>query len=62
MGRTTIAPTPPAQFDRRAWWPSPILNRVLPNVDIEGEALSRCVPAHATGPAAAVRRLPVGRD
>ncbi|GHE59825.1 hypothetical protein GCM10018785_31270 [Streptomyces longispororuber] len=36
-------------------WPPPILNRVLPHVDIEGQALNR----HA--PDAAVTRFPVGR-
>jgi RND superfamily putative drug exporter len=35
---------------------------VLPNVDIEGEKLSRHVPDPATDPDAAVRRLPVGRQ
>ncbi|CAM5682774.1 putative membrane protein YdfJ [Streptomyces afghaniensis 772] [Streptomyces afghaniensis] len=35
-------------------------DRVLPNIDIEGEARSRRVPASATGPDAAERRLPVG--
>jgi RND superfamily putative drug exporter len=60
-----FAPAVLALLGRRAWWLPRILNRVLPNVDIEGEALSRRVPAPAasgSGADAAVRRLPVGRD
>lgn len=60
--RMAIAPAVLALLGHRAWWLPRILNRVLPNIDIEGEALSRRVPASATGPDAAVRRLPVGRD
>ncbi len=64
--RMAIAPAVLALLGRRAWWLPRILNRVLPNVDIEGEALNRHVPeqemATATGPGAAVRRLTVGRD
>ncbi|MER7192892.1 MMPL family transporter [Streptomyces flaveolus] len=60
--RMAIAPAVLALLGHRAWWLPRILNRVLPNVDIEGEALSRHVPSSATVPDAAVRRLPVGRD
>ncbi|MFI5676774.1 MMPL family transporter [Streptomyces cellulosae] len=60
--RMAIAPAVLALLGHRAWWLPRILNRVLPNVDIEGEALSRHAPADATGPGAAVRRLPAGRD
>ncbi|MDT0610403.1 MMPL family transporter [Streptomyces lancefieldiae] len=60
--RMAIAPAVLALLGHRAWWLPRILNRVLPNVDIEGEALSRHVPASATGHDAAVRRLPVGRE
>ncbi|MBP8537943.1 MMPL family transporter [Streptomyces sp. MK37H] len=60
--RMAIAPAVLALLGHRAWWLPRILNRVLPNVDIEGEALSRQVPASATVPDAAVPRLPVGRD
>ncbi|MCT9081614.1 MMPL family transporter [Streptomyces fulvoviolaceus] len=60
--RMAIAPAVLALLGHRAWWLPRILNRVLPNVDIEGEALSRHVPAAATELDAAVRRLPVGRD
>ncbi len=42
----------------RAWWLPRILNRVVSQADVEGEALSRHVPASATAPDAAVRRLP----
>ncbi|MFG2467288.1 MMPL family transporter [Streptomyces canus] len=60
--RMAIAPAVLALLGVRAWWLPRILNRVLPNVDIEGEALSRHVPASAAEADAAVRRLPVGRD
>ncbi len=60
--RMANAPAVLALLGHRAWWLPRILNRVLPNVDIEDEALSRRVPASATAPDAAVRRLPVGRD
>ncbi|GAA2425283.1 hypothetical protein GCM10010255_78970 [Streptomyces coeruleofuscus] len=62
--RMAIAPAVLALLGHRAraWRLPRILSRVLPNIDIEGEALSRRVPASATGPEAAVRRLPVGRD
>lgn len=59
--RMAIAPAVLALLGHRAWWLPRILNRVLPNVDIEGEALSRHVAASATEPDAAVRRLPVGQ-
>ncbi|MEU5973889.1 MMPL family transporter [Streptomyces sp. NPDC047315] len=58
--RMAIAPAVLALLGHRAWWLPSILNRVLPNVDIEGEALSRRAPASATGQDAAVPRLPVG--
>jgi RND superfamily putative drug exporter len=60
--RMAIAPAVLALLGHRAWWLPRILNRVLPNVDIEGEALSRHAPASATELDAAVPRLPVGRD
>lgn len=60
--RMAIAPAVLALLGHRAWWLPRILNRVLPNVDIEGEALSRQVPDRATESDPAVRRLPVGRD
>ncbi|WP_326718678.1 MMPL family transporter [Streptomyces sp. NBC_00243] len=60
--RMAIAPAVLALLGHRAWWLPRILDRVLPNVDVEGEALSRHVPASAPQSDAAVRRLPVGRD
>ncbi|MDT7839809.1 MMPL family transporter [Streptomyces justiciae] len=60
--RMAIAPAVLALLGHRAWWLPHILDRVLPNVDIEGEKLNRQVPARATESDAAVRRLPVGRD
>lgn len=59
--RMAIAPAALALLGHRAWWLPRILNRVLPNVDIKGEKLSRHVPAPPTGPDAAVSPLPVGR-
>lgn len=59
--RMAIAPAVLALLGHRAWWLPRILHRVLPNVDIEGEALSRHVPASATEPDVAAPRLPVGR-
>ena len=58
--RMAIAPAVLALIGHRAWWLPRILNRVLPNVDIEGEKLSRHVPASTTERDAAVPRLPVG--
>ncbi|MDX3570551.1 MMPL family transporter [Streptomyces sp. ID05-47C] len=60
--RMAIAPAVLALLGHRAWWLPRIVDRVLPNVDIEGEAPSRRVPDPATEPDAAVQRLPVGRD
>ncbi|MGW0949590.1 MMPL family transporter [Streptomyces sp. NPDC002623] len=60
--RMAIVPAVLALLGHRAWWLPRILNRVLPNVDIEGEALGGQVPSSAAESDAAVRRLPVGRD
>ncbi|MGW7619119.1 MMPL family transporter [Streptomyces antimycoticus] len=59
--RMAIVPAVLALLGHRAWWLPRILDRVLPNVDIEGEALTRHVPAAATVPDAAVAPLPAGR-
>ncbi|MGP4028397.1 MMPL family transporter [Actinomadura sp. 3N407] len=59
--RMAIVPAVLALLGHRAWWLPRILNRVLPNVDIEGEKLSRHVPASVTEPDAVVPRLPAGR-
>nr|WP_241267191.1 MMPL family transporter [Streptomyces scabichelini] len=59
--RMAIVPAVLALLGHRAWWLPRILSRVLPNVDIEGEKLSRAVPASATVADAAVQPLPVGR-
>lgn len=56
--RMAIVPAVLALLGHRAWWLPRILNRVLPNVDIEGEALSRRAPAPVSG---SVPRLPAGR-
>ncbi|WP_210594051.1 MMPL family transporter [Streptomyces sp. GESEQ-35] len=55
--RMAIAPAVLALLGHRAWWLPRILNRVLPNVDIEGEKLSRHVPASATELDATVPQL-----
>ncbi|MEU9064368.1 MMPL family transporter [Streptomyces sp. NPDC048430] len=60
--RMAITPAVLALLGHRAWWLPRILNGVLPNVDIEGEALNRHVPVPTAALDAAVRRLPVGRD
>ncbi|AYC43733.1 MMPL family transporter [Streptomyces griseorubiginosus] len=60
--RMAIAPAALALLGRRAWWLPRILDRVLPNVDIEGEALSGHVPGPARESDTSVRQLPVGRD
>ncbi|WP_449352248.1 MMPL family transporter [Streptomyces shaanxiensis] len=60
--RMAIAPAVLALLGRRAWWLPRILDRVLPNVDIEGEALTGHVPVPATELGTPVRQLPVGRD
>ncbi|MFF7930419.1 MMPL family transporter [Streptomyces sp. NPDC007940] len=66
--RMAIAPAVLALLGHRAWWLPRILNRVLPDVDIEGESLSRHVPASSApsqtsaAEPAPVRQLPVGRD
>ncbi|WP_416963030.1 MMPL family transporter [Streptomyces sp. Agncl-13] len=59
--RMAIAPAVLALLGHRAWWLPRILNRVLPNVDIEGEALNRQVPPSETELDTGVPRLPVGR-
>ncbi|MVZ99752.1 MMPL family transporter [Actinomadura sp. LD22] len=50
--RMAIAPAVLALLGHRAWWLPRSLRRVLPNVDIEGEALTRRVPPSPTVPAA----------
>ncbi|WP_456694983.1 MMPL family transporter [Aeromicrobium sp. P5_D10] len=52
--RMAIAPAVMALLGHRVWWLPRIVSRVLPNVDIEGEALRRHVPAPASEQFAAV--------
>ncbi|WP_329254773.1 MMPL family transporter [Actinoallomurus sp. NBC_01490] len=59
--RMAIVPAVLALLGHRAWWLPRILNRMLPNVDIEGEALGRHAPVSATVPDAAVRPFAVRR-
>ncbi|CAI9405267.1 MMPL family transporter [Nocardioides sp. T2.26MG-1] len=58
--RMALAPAVMALLGERAWWLPRILQRVLPNVDVEGEALSRTLPSAATDQDAADPRQPVG--
>ncbi|MFF1374625.1 MMPL family transporter [Streptomyces sp. NPDC058308] len=60
--RMAIAPAVLALLGHRAWWLPRILNRVLPNVDIEGEALNRHTSAPAAELGAAASQRPVGRS
>ncbi|MGW5736700.1 MULTISPECIES: MMPL family transporter [Streptomyces] len=60
--RMAIAPAVLALLGHRAWWLPRILNRVLPNVDLEGETLSRHAPSPAVPADAAAPHLPVGRS
>ncbi|WP_030376793.1 MULTISPECIES: MMPL family transporter [unclassified Streptomyces] len=61
--RMAIVPAVMALLGHRAWWLPRTLGRVLPNVDIEGEALGGHGPAPAAPEADAVVRgpFPVGR-
>ena len=43
--RMTLIPALMAVLDRRAWWLPRWLDRILPNVDLEGASLEQ----HATG-------------
>ncbi|MDT0443798.1 MMPL family transporter [Streptomyces johnsoniae] len=50
--RMAMGPAVMALLGRRAWWLPRSLDRMLPNVDVEGEALGRAHPAPANGPTA----------
>ncbi|GAA1962672.1 MMPL family transporter [Kitasatospora viridis] len=49
--RMAIVPAALALLGNRAWWMPRWLDRALPRVDIEGEALDRSVPSHYEVPA-----------
>jgi RND superfamily putative drug exporter len=49
--RMTIVPAVMALLGRAAWWLPGWLNRILPNVDVEGEALRRHLDDPADQPA-----------
>ncbi|MFK0107222.1 MMPL family transporter [Streptomyces sp. NPDC091217] len=55
--RMAIVPAVLALLGRSAWWLPKGLDRLLPSVDVEGEALSRAVPAPAGDSAAEPARL-----
>ncbi len=47
--RMTLVPAVMALFGKAAWWLPRWMERVLPNVDIEGENLRTEVPEHGSG-------------
>jgi RND superfamily putative drug exporter len=49
--RMLVVPATMALFDRKAWWLPRWLDRLLPNVDIEGEHLTERLEHEPTGPA-----------
>ncbi|NJQ16200.1 MMPL family transporter [Streptomyces bohaiensis] len=51
--RMAIVPALLALLGRSAWWLPAWLDRILPNVDVEGERLVTAAPADATGGSAA---------
>jgi RND superfamily putative drug exporter len=57
--RMTIVPAVMALLGRAAWWLPGWLNRILPNVDVEGEALRRHLDNPAGQPAAGRQPEPV---
>ncbi|NGO68613.1 MMPL family transporter [Streptomyces boncukensis] len=59
--RMMIVPAVLALLGHRAWWLPRILDRVLPNVDIEGEKLNTHIPAPVAEPDPAAPPLLVGR-
>ncbi|MDO4026994.1 MMPL family transporter [Clavibacter michiganensis] len=62
--RMTLVPAAMALLGKRAWWIPRWLDRILPDVDIEGEGLREHQDdvdwAHASGVAVAAERLVVG--
>ncbi|OUD81235.1 Membrane protein YdfJ [Clavibacter michiganensis subsp. michiganensis] len=62
--RMTLVPAAMALLGKRAWWIPRWLDRILPDVDIEGEGLREHQDdvdwAHASGAAVAAERLVVG--
>ncbi|MDT0341476.1 MMPL family transporter [Streptomyces litchfieldiae] len=58
--RMAMAPAVLGLLGRRAWWLPRSLDRMLPNVDVEGEALNRVLPVPAPDPAAGAPRARSG--
>lgn len=56
--RMTIVPAVLSLFGRAAWWLPRALDRVLPNVDVEGEQLTRRLHEQARAQARAEREIP----
>ncbi|MDF9813685.1 MMPL family transporter [Streptomyces sp. SPB162] len=52
--RMAVVPAVLALLGKAAWWLPRWLDRVLPNVDVEGEQLQKNLAAQAAGPAGAV--------
>jgi RND superfamily putative drug exporter len=48
--RMLVVPATMALFDRKAWWLPRWLDRLLPNVDVEGEHLMEHLAHEPTGP------------
>ncbi|MFD6426553.1 MMPL family transporter, partial [Streptomyces sp. NPDC060198] len=55
--RMAIVPAVLALLGKRAWWLPRWLDRVLPNVDVEGEGLRKHLPADGGDPAGGEREL-----
>jgi RND superfamily putative drug exporter len=51
-----VVPAVMALFERRAWWLPGWLDRILPNVDVEGEHLMERLD-HDDSPAAPLSRV-----
>jgi RND superfamily putative drug exporter len=58
--RMAIAPAVLRLLGRHAWWLPRRLDRMLPNVDVEGKALDRTAPGSGTVPAELPQTAPTG--
>ncbi|MFD7509886.1 MMPL family transporter [Streptomyces sp. NPDC059853] len=56
--RMTIVPAVMGLLGERAWWMPKWLDRILPNVDVEGETLERYLESNGKGRAAAEAKEP----
>jgi RND superfamily putative drug exporter len=60
--RMLVVPAAMALFDHRAWWLPRWLDRLLPNVDIEGEHLTERLEHEPTGPSEGESRVVTPRE